>query len=172
MWWLFEAILVRPTPQMFYSWRRFAWRLFGAKVGKKVLIRPGVRVTFPWKVSIGDYCWIGDDATLYSVAPIAIGAHSVISQEAYLCAATHDYRHVSFPLLASAVNVEPECWIAARAFIGPGVTVRRGAVVAACSTVLADVPPATIVAGTPARMIGTRSARIAFDSLNDDDIRC
>src|SRR5215472_11490622 len=90
LWWLFEKLCVRPTPQMLYSWRRFAWRMFGAKVGHNVLIRPGVRLTFPWKVTIGDYCWIGDDATLYSVAKITIGEHSVISQEAYLCTATHD----------------------------------------------------------------------------------
>src|SRR5260370_15395470 len=91
LWFIFDTIFVRPTPQVLYCWRRFAWRLFGAKVGRKVLIRPGVRVIFPWKVTIGDYCWIGDNATLYSVAQITIGAHSVISQEAYLCAGAHDY---------------------------------------------------------------------------------
>ena len=89
---------MRPTPQILYAWRSFAWRLFGAKVGRKVLIRPGVRVTFPWKVEIGDYCWIGDNATFYSIAKITIGEHSVISQDAYLCAGTHDHRDVTFPL--------------------------------------------------------------------------
>src|SRR5215470_5837497 len=54
LWWLFDALFVRPTPQVLYSWRRFAWRLFGAKLGRNVLIRPGVRVTFPWKVTVGD----------------------------------------------------------------------------------------------------------------------
>src|SRR5215470_13234324 len=57
LWWLFDALLVRPTPQILYGWRRFAWRLFGAKVGRNVLIRPGAKVTFPWKLEIGDYCW-------------------------------------------------------------------------------------------------------------------
>jgi putative colanic acid biosynthesis acetyltransferase WcaF len=120
------------------------------------LIRPGVRVTFPWKVSIGDHCWIGDHATLYSIAEIRIGEHSVISQEAYLCAATHNYCDISFPLVASPINVEAECWIAARAFVGPGVRVGRGAVVGACSVLLSDVPAATIVAGIPARTVGIR----------------
>ena len=156
LWWLFDALFVRPTPQVFYSWRRFAWRLFGAQVGHHVLIRPGVRVTFPWKVAIGDHCWIGDNATLYSVAQITVGEHSVISQEAYLCAGTHDHCDISFPLLAAPINVEPECWIAARAFVGPGVRIGRGAVVGACSVLLSDVPAATIVAGTPARPVGTR----------------
>ena len=104
LWWLFDALFVRPTPQALYPWRRFIWRLFGAKIGHRVLIRPGVRVTFPWKVAIGDHCWIGDNATLYSVANIAIGEHSVISQEAYLCAGTHDHCDISFPLLAAPIT--------------------------------------------------------------------
>jgi putative colanic acid biosynthesis acetyltransferase WcaF len=159
LWWLFEALLVRPSPQALYSWRRFAWRLFGAEVGRKVLIRPGARVTFPWKVAIGDYCWIGDNATLYSVAQITIGEHSVVSQESYLCAGTHDHCDRSFPLVPSPITVEPECWIAARAFVGPGVTIGRGAVVGACSVLLTDVPPATIVAGNPARRFAVREMR-------------
>ena len=80
LWWLFEALLVRPAPQVLYSWRRFAVRLFGAKIGRKVLIRPGVRVTYPWNLTIGDYSWIGDNATLYSIDQIIIGEHSVVSQ--------------------------------------------------------------------------------------------
>ena len=158
---------------MFYSWRRFALRLFGAKVGRNVLIRPGVRVTFPWKVVIGDYCWIGDNATLYSVDKITIGEHSVVSQEAYLCAGTHDHCDISFPLVASPITVESECWIAARAFVGPGIRIGRGAVVGACSVILSDVPSATIVVGAPARTVGTRKGRNAgsdvamFSMLNE-----
>jgi len=159
LWWLFDALLVRPLPQAFYPWRRFILRLFGAKLGWKVLIRPGVRIVFPWKLVVGDHCWIGDNATLYNIAPITIGEHSVISQDAYLCTGTHDYREVSFPLIASAIAVESECWIAAGAFVGPGVTIRYGAVVGAGSVVLSDVESATIVAGIPARKVGLRTRR-------------
>jgi putative colanic acid biosynthesis acetyltransferase WcaF len=152
---------VRPTPQVLYSWRRFALRLFGAKVGRNVLIRPGVRVTFPWNVVIGDHCWIGDNATLYSVGTITIGEHSVVSQDAYVCSGTHDYSDISFPLVVSPITVEPECWIAARAFVGPGVRMGRGAVVGACSVLLSDVAPGMIVAGVPARIVGTRKTQNA-----------
>src|SRR5258707_536029 len=107
-WWLFDALFVRSSPQVLYSWRRFALRIFGAKIGRNVLIRPGVRVTFPWKVEIGDRCWIGDNATLNSIAEITIGEHSVISQEAYLCTGTHDHSDISFSLVASPIVVEPE----------------------------------------------------------------
>lgn len=156
LWWIFDAAFVRSTPQILYSWRRFAWRLFGAEVGRNVLIRPGVRVVFPWKVKVGDYCWIGDGATLYSLAEITIGQHSVISQDAYLCAGTHDHRDVAFPMQASPIVIESECWVAARAFIGPGVRVCHGAVVGACAVVLSDVAQAAIVAGIPARTVGRR----------------
>jgi putative colanic acid biosynthesis acetyltransferase WcaF len=159
LWWIFDTLFVRPTPQFFYSWRRFVLRLFGAKVGHNVLIRPRVRITYPWKVEIGDHCWIGDNAMLYSIAKITIGQHSVISQNAYLCAGTHDHRDISFPLVASPITIESECWIAAGAFIGPGVVVGHGAVVGACSVVLSNVEPAAIVAGVPARNVGIRELR-------------
>lgn len=157
LWWIVDAIAVRNTPQALYAWRRFVWRLFGARVGRKVLIRPGARVTFPWKLAIGDYSWVGDDARLYNIEEITIGAHCVISQEAYLCAATHDHCDVTFPLVAWPIRLESECWVAARAFVGPGVTIGRGAVVGACSVVVSDVSPGMIVAGAPARLIGPRS---------------
>jgi putative colanic acid biosynthesis acetyltransferase WcaF len=96
---------------------------------------------------------------LYSVAEITVGEHCVVSQDAYLCAATHDHCDVSFSLVASPIVVEPECWIAARAFVGPGVRVGRGAVIGAGSVVLADVPSAAIVAGVPARKVGDRIPR-------------
>jgi putative colanic acid biosynthesis acetyltransferase WcaF len=159
LWWLFDVLFVRVAPQAFYSWRRFALRLFGANVGQNVLIRPGVRITFPWKLKIGDHCWIGDNAILYNIENISIGEHSVVSQEAYLCTGTHNYRDISFPLVSSPIAIESECWIAARAFIGPGVTVGHGAIVGACTVVLSNVEPAAIVAGVPARKIGTRELR-------------
>ena len=148
-------------PQAFYSWRCFVLRLFGAKIGDKVLIRPGARITFPWKVTIGDYCWIGDNATLYSIAEITIGEHSVISQDAYLCTGTHDHRDIAFPLVASPIAIESECWVAARAYVSPGVRIGRGALVGACSVVLTDVPPATIVAGVPARIVARRDGGVS-----------
>jgi len=156
LWWIFDALLVRSTPQALYSWRRLAWQLFGAKIGRNALIRPGVRVLFPWKVVIGEHCWIGDNAVLYNVETITIEEHSVVSQEAYLCTGTHDHCEISFPLIAHPIIIETECWIAARAFVGPGVRIGHGAVVGACAVVLSDVPAATIVAGAPARAVGTR----------------
>jgi putative colanic acid biosynthesis acetyltransferase WcaF len=163
LWWLFETLFVRPTPQYMFGWRRLALILFGAKIGNHVLIRPGVRVTYPWNLAIGDYVWIGDDATLYSVAELSIGSHSVVSQEAYLCAGTHDYRDVSFRFVSAPIRIAGECWIGARVFIGPGVKVGHAAVIGAGSIVMKDVDAATIVAGNPAKLVGRRTTEIAAE---------
>ena len=119
-------------------------------------MRPTARVTYPWKVKLGHHCWIGDNAELYSLGAITIGENAVISQRSYVCAATHNYRDITFPLVAKPVVVEREAWVAADCFIAPGVTVGAGAVVGARSTVLQSVAPATIVAGQPAQLKGQR----------------
>jgi putative colanic acid biosynthesis acetyltransferase WcaF len=165
LWWLFQALFVLPTPQYLFGWRRLALILFGAKIGKNVLIRPGVRVTYPWNLTMGDYVWIGDNVTLYSVADISIGSHSVISQEAYLCAGTHDHREVSFPFVSAPIRIADECWIAARVFIGPGVEVGHAAVIGAGSMVATNVEAETIVVGNPAKVVGLRNADAAAQSL-------
>lgn len=165
-WQLVQGSLFRFSPQPFYGWRRFLLSLFGAKVGRGVLIRPTARVTYPWKVVLGDYCWIGDDAEIYSLGPITIGAHAVISQRSYICAGTHDYHDILFPLVARPVVVEDEAWVATGCFVAPGVTIGRGAILAACTTAIKDVPAGAIMAGTPAKQVGVRKpARATINTL-------
>jgi acetyltransferase-like isoleucine patch superfamily enzyme len=149
-WQLVQSTLFGLSPQPFYGWRRGLLRLFGARVGKGVLIRPTARVTYPWKVTLGDHCWIGDGTELYSLGPITIGAHAVISQKTYLCAGTHDPNLIDFPLIGRSIEIGPEAWIATDCFVAPGVTIGRGTIVAARSTVLKDLPPSVVAAGSPA----------------------
>lgn len=165
LWWLFETLFVLPTPQYLFAWRRLALTLFGAKIGKRVLIRPGVRVTYPWNLTIGDDVWIGDKAILYSVAEISIGSHCVVSQEAYLCAGTHDYRDVTFRFVSAPIRIADECWIAARAFVGPGVELGYASVIGAGSIVTRSVDAETVVAGNPAKVVGKRNADVAIGAL-------
>lgn len=151
MWQLVQATVFAWSPQFAYAWRRWLLRLFGAEVGKGVLIRQTARVTYPWKARFGEHCWIGDHAEIYSLDRISVGAHSVISQRCYLCAGTHSHDCISFPLLGKPITIGEEVWIATDSFIAPGVQVGDGAIVASRSTVLSDVPPRAIVAGCPAR---------------------
>jgi putative colanic acid biosynthesis acetyltransferase WcaF len=156
LWWLVAALLFRPSPQILYGWRRLLLRLFGARIGKDVLIRPSAQVTYPWKLEIGDHAWVGDDVVLYTLGPIRIGAHAVVSQRAYICAGSHDYRRIDFAILAAAVEIGAEAWIATDVYVAPGVTIGRGAVVGARSAVFSDLPAGMICRGTPARATGPR----------------
>jgi len=158
LWWLAQGILFGLSPQIAFGWRRGLLRLFGARIGKGVLLRPSVRVTYPWKVSIGDYAWVGDDVVLYSLGEIVIGANAVISQNSYLCTGSHDYTKPEFPIFAKPVRVEDEAWLASDVFVAPGVTIGRGAVVASRSSVYADLPPMMVCQGSPARPIRPRLA--------------
>jgi putative colanic acid biosynthesis acetyltransferase WcaF len=150
LWWIVEALLFHTSPQFMYGWRRFLLRSFGAKVGANVIIRSSVRTQFPWKVSIGDNSWIGDDVILYSLGPIDIGKNVVISQKGYLCAGTHDYRIPEFPIESPSVYIEDECWLATDVFIAPGVRVGKGTVVGARSSVFRSLPPGKVCVGSPA----------------------
>jgi putative colanic acid biosynthesis acetyltransferase WcaF len=155
-WQLVQQSLFACSPQPLYGWRRLLLRIFGARIGRNVLVRPSARITYPWKVDIGDRSWIGDHAELYSLGPIRIGADSVISQRSYLCGATHDHRSADFPILAPGVTVADQVWIATDVFIAPGVTIGTGAVIGARSSVFADIAPYAMAMGNPARATGTR----------------
>lgn len=161
LWWCVQATLFRASPQILYGWRRFLLRLFGARIGRGVLIRPSAKIVFPWKLAIGDYSWIGDEVVLYSLGEIEIGRNSVISQRSYICAGSHDAESMSFAILAPPVRIGSECWIATDVFVNGGVSIGEGTVVGARSTVLHDLPAGMICFGYPASP--KRPRRIARD---------
>ncbi len=159
LWAGVEATLFRGSFHTMNRWRCFLLRCFGAKVGKKCIVRRTVRVYYPWNVRIGNLCILGDNAALYSLGKITVGDRAMVSQEAYLCAGTHDHEDMALPLLTPPVSIGEDAWVCARAFIGPGVTVGAGAVVAACGVAVKDVAPWTMVGGNPAKFIKERRIR-------------
>jgi len=168
-WWIVQTLIVKPLPQICYRIRRLLLRAFGAKIGAGVKIRPGVEITYPWKVVIGDNSWIGDGVTLYSLGPISIGSDSVISQNSYICAADHDYSNVSFPIRARPVELGDQVWIASDVWIGPGVKVADGVVVGARSTVTKDLPAGTICVGSPCKPIKRRIMKQNPENLHQSN---
>lgn len=156
LWWMTDFFFFKLSPQIMYGWRRFLLRLFGARIGKGVIIRPSVTVTYPWKVSIGDYSWIGDNVELYSLGEIEIGSNVVISQKSYLCAASHDYDKEDFPIWSKKITIEDECWLATDVYVAPGVTIGQGTVVGARSSVFKDLPAGKVCVGSPAQVIKDR----------------
>lgn len=156
MWWIVQALLFHTSPQALYGWRRFLLRLFGARIGKGVLIRPSANVTYPWKLTIGNWSWIGDHVTLYTLGELTIGENAVVSQHSYLCTGSHDYTRPTFDLYAVPIHIGAEAWLAANVFVGPGVTVGRGAILGACSVANKDVPAGMICGGNPLKVLRPR----------------
>lgn len=132
-------------------------RLMGATVGPEVRVDPSARIAMPWQLSIGAWSAIGDGVEVYSLGPVRIGRAVTISQRAHLCAGTHDHRRADMPLVRAPVTVDDGAWVCAEAFVGPGVVVGEGAVVAARAVAVRDVAPWAIVAGNPARVVGRRT---------------
>lgn len=149
--------LCRPlfccSPRPLWGCRRLLLRLFGSKVGDQVHVYPSVRITMPWNVTLDDGCAIGANAQIYALGSIRIGARATVSQGAHLCAGTHDITRMDRPLSTPPIVIGPNCWIAADAFIGPGVSIGHGAVVGARAVVMKDVKAGDVVAGNPARTL-------------------
>ncbi len=152
LWWLVQAIVFPLTPHFWHGARAAVLRGFGARIGQGVCIRPTARFTYPWKVEIGDYSWIGDDVVLYSLDQITIGQHCVISQQSYLCTGSHDIHDPAFGLKTAPIRVGNGVWIAADCFIAPGVQIGANAVIGARSTVFNDMPEQQVCWGHPCRV--------------------
>ena len=142
------------------AWRAAALRLFGAKVGRSVVIKPGVRVKYPWKISIGDFCWMGEDVWVDNIEFVSIGSHCCLSQAAYFCTGNHDWSKGSFDLIAKPICLKEGVWIGARAVVGPGVTVGKGAILCLQSVATGDLDEWSIYQGNPAKFIKKRTEMV------------
>ncbi|MEA5551730.1 hormogonium polysaccharide biosynthesis acetyltransferase HpsU [Anabaena cylindrica UHCC 0172] len=150
-WWLVQAIAFPLTPHPLNILRCALLRLFGAKIGKGVVVRPTARFTYPWKVSIGDYSWIGDDVVLYSLDQIIIGEHCVVSQKSYLCTGSHDIQDPNFALQTASITIGNGAWVATDCFVAPGVEIGANAVIGARSSVFTNMPAGQVCWGSPCR---------------------
>lgn len=156
LWTIVWAFLYRPTPRPMHAWRCMLLRLFGAKIGKGVRAYQSARIWAPWNLVMEDYSCLGDFVDCYSVDKIHLGVRATVSQYSYLCSASHDYTKRSLPLITAPIHIGADAWVTADVFVGPGVSVGEGSVVGARSTITRDVPPWTVVAGSPPKTIGPR----------------
>ncbi|TAF03827.1 MAG: colanic acid biosynthesis acetyltransferase WcaF [Nostocales cyanobacterium] len=151
LWWLVQAIAFPLTLHPLNILRCALLRLFGAKIGKGVVIRPTARFTYPWKVTICDYSWIGDDVVFYSLDQIHIGEHCIVSQNSYLCTGSHDIQDPAFGLKTASITIGNGAWVATDCFIAPGVEIGANAVIGARSSVFTNMPPGQVCWGSPCR---------------------
>jgi putative colanic acid biosynthesis acetyltransferase WcaF len=134
-------------------------RCFGAQMGTGIRIKPGVRVKFPWRLSLGDYVWVGEDSWFDNLAPITIGNHVCISQGVYLCTGNHDWSDLNFALRVAPITIGDQCWIAAKSTIGPGVNIGTGVVLTMGTVAARSLPEMGIYAGNPVQKIKDRKLK-------------
>jgi len=134
-------------------------RRFGAVVGKEVNIKPNVKITFPWRLEIGDHSWVGEGVWIDNLVPVTIGAHCCLSQGVYVCTGSHDWSSTSFDLVLKPVLIMDGVWLAAKSIVGPGVTVGEGAVLALGSVATQDLRAGWIHQGNPASQLRERSSQ-------------
>ena len=143
-WAFFKTVLPWPS-----GVKARLLRAFGARVGRGVCIKPQVNIHLPWKLEVGDYAWIGEEAFILNFEPIKIGAHACVSQRAFLCGGNHDYRDSAMSYRNRPITVGDGAWVGAQVFVAPGVTVGAEAVATAGSVVLNDLPAGMICSGNP-----------------------
>jgi putative colanic acid biosynthesis acetyltransferase WcaF len=156
LWQVIYVALFRPSPRPLHAWRAFLLRLFGAQLGTHAHIYPRARIWAPWNLRAEDVVAIADDAVVYNPAPISLGSHCVISEQAYLCGASHDYHDPAFPMVSAPIVIERYAWICARASVQMGVTVREGAILGLGAVATADLEAWSIYVGVPARRVKAR----------------
>ena len=154
------TIFFRFSPRPFHSWRSLLQKMFGAKLGRGVHVYPNVKIWAPWNLELGDESGIASGAIIYSQGKITIGKRCVISQGAHLVSGTHDYNLPGFPLITSPINIGDHVWIAAEAFIHPGITIGNGCVIGARSVVVKDMPEWMVCTGHPCVPVKKRVLKI------------
>jgi putative colanic acid biosynthesis acetyltransferase WcaF len=139
-WYFTDRLVISSHLNPFSTVRAAVLVAFGAKIGRNVIIKPGVRVKFPWKLTIKDGAAVGEDVWIDNIEQVELGKNSIVSQGAYLCTGNHDWKKRDMPLTAKPIAIEENAWVAARAVIGPGVTVGKNSVVRLGAVVTKDVP--------------------------------
>lgn len=159
VWGIAWLVLARFTPPPLHRWRRMVLLAFGARIGRGARVHASVAIWLPRNLELGEQVLIGPGARLYNQGSIRIGAWSVISQRAHLCASTHRIDDPAFQLECRPIVVGERCWVAAEAFVGPGVTMGDGAVLAARGALFETAATDGIYRGNPAALVRQRTRR-------------
>lgn len=153
---LIEAIVFRNPIITSYPLKAWTLRRFGARVGRGLVIKPMVRIKYPWKLQLGDHVWLGEHCWIDNFVTASIGSNVCISQGAYLCTGNHDWSDIHMGLAVRPITVESGAWIAAFARVGPGVTIAKGAVITLGAVQVTDARSDGIYQGNPAKLVATR----------------
>lgn len=159
IWNFAYLLLFRVSPRPLHAWRSGLLRIFGAKIGPHCHIYPSARIWAPWNLICEDFVAIADEAVIYNHKAVTLKSHAIVSQQAYVCGATHDYNDPAFPLVAYEITIGAYAWVCVRAVVCPGIIVGEGAVLGLGAIATRDLEPWTVYAGVPAKPIKKRRRR-------------
>jgi putative colanic acid biosynthesis acetyltransferase WcaF len=157
LWFYVNAAFLKTSLLPVNGFKVFLLRLFGAKVGKGVTIKPGVNVKYAWHLTIGDNTWIGENVWIDCLVPITIGNNVCVSQGALLLTGNHDYKKASFDLITKEIVLEDGAWIGACAIVNPGVVAASHSVLTTGSVANKNLDAYSIYQGNPAIKIRSRT---------------
>lgn len=161
-WSFVYVIFFRFSPRPMFAWRRMLLTIFGAKIGKGTAIYPSAKIWAPWNLVCEDMVAVANGVDIYNPSLVVLRSHSIVSQDAFLCGASHDYDSIEFQLYSKKIEIGAYAWVCARASVMPGVSLGNGAVLALASVATHDLAPWRIYAGSPAKEIKTRKC---FDRI-------
>lgn len=156
LWEIVRVTLFRPSPRPLHAWRSFLLRCFGARLGPHCHIYPAARIWAPWNLHCEEAAAIADEAVIYNVGLVHLGSHAIVSQQAYLCTATHDVDDPAFPMIVAPIRLGRYAWACARACVLPGVVLGEGAVLGLASVATRSLDAWHIYAGVPAKCVRAR----------------
>lgn len=151
---IFKPIVSSPVPGTY--WRKVILRIFGARLGLGGRFKPGLCISYPWNLHVGDYCWLGESVWIDSLDSVTIGNNVCISQGSYLCTGNHNYKKPSFDLCLGAIAIGSESWIGAKSIVAPSCVIGDGAVICIGSVVAGNIPALGVVRGNPAVLVSRR----------------
>jgi putative colanic acid biosynthesis acetyltransferase WcaF len=159
LWSIVWAVFASWTPPPLHRWRRLLLVMFGAKIARTAGVYPSVRIWYPANLEMGEFSFLGPNVNCYSMDRITVGDYALVSQGAHICAGSHDISDPNFQLISKPIIIEPQAWVAAEAFVGPGVVVGEGAVLGARGVAFKSLEPWTVYAGNPAQALKKRVVR-------------
>lgn len=156
-WFVMNVLFFNNSMALLNGFKIFLLRVFGANVGKGVVIKPSVNIKYPWKLTIGDYCWIGEDVWIDNLTTVTIGSNCCLSQGAMLLTGNHDFSKETFDLQVKPITLEDGVWIGAKSVVCPGIYCESHTVLAVSSVATTRLIAFNIYQGNPAAAVKIRS---------------
>ena len=156
LWSITYYIFFRYSPSFLFGWRRLLLKLFGAKIGRKVIVYSSVKIWLPSNLILHAGATLGRGVNIYNQGRVEIGENSIVSQGTHICASTHDYNNPLHPLLLAPVVIGKNAWLCADSFVGPDVQIGEGTVIGARAVIMKSTLPWGVYAGNPALKIKQR----------------